>query len=307
MLVRKTVTSLNCQPGSIALGETSTCTAEVKDASGGPVSGAVSFESSNEAGQLEPSICTLVDLGEISACAVTFSPKATGVFPITASYQGDADQPGQATVSVSDTKTSLTCQPESLALGEASTCTAEVKNTGAGPDSVSGSVSFKTDHKGRFEPSSCSLDERNACTVKYFPEAIEPVEGGESHLITASYEGDANHLASSASEAVTVGTVSVGLTCEAPDQGEFGSCVVRVVSESRSRGLTGTVKLTSSLPGQFSPSVCTLAPFLNNDGAFCSMTYFPIVAGVHELTALYSGDPTHPRAIGRLQINVADG
>ncbi len=409
IVISHTVTSLTCQPESLALGEASTCTAEVKNAGAGSdrLPGTVSFKSSNEAERLEPSSCTL---GEGSTCSVTFSPKAAGVSLITATYGGDATHPashdeatvtagrassttvtcggalrfpgadvsclvrvkssgvgapaptgtvkltaeggqipptctliklfgpesacpvtyrtriggvqtisasyvgdlahlpsnGQTTVPVSDTTTSLTCQPKSVGVGEASICTAEVKNAGAGSNSISGTVSFKSDHKGRFEPSSCSLGEGNACTVKYVPEVVGADEASDKHLLTASYEGDPTHPASQTETAVTV-TSSVRLVCTVRVQGELGSCVVRVVNGGiGSKSLTGTVKLTTSNVGQIGTPVCTLSPFINNDGGFCLTTYLPLVAGAHEIHAFYSGDDTHPPVTGKLQIDVVD-
>jgi Bacterial Ig-like domain (group 3) len=412
VVVSQPVTSLTCQPDSLALGEASTCTAEVKNVGAGPdiLPGTVSFKSSNEAEQLEPSSCTP---GAGRACSVTFAPKVAGVFLITATFGSDAAHPaskaeatvaagratattvncgqalrfpdtdasclvrvkslgagataptgtvkltaeggsipptctlikligpesacpatyrthigglqaisanylgdlihrpsnGQATVPVTDTTTSLTCEPESPALGETSTCTAEVKNAGAGPDDLSGTVSFKSDHEGQFAARTCSLGESDACTVKYLPEMLDTEEAGGRHLLTATYEGDATHPASHGEATLAVRSISVKLVCSAPVQGALGSCVARVVNEGRigSRSLTGTVKFTTSTPGQFGTPVCTLLPFIDNEGGFCSSTYFPIVAGAHEISAFYSGDDTHPRASAKDQIEVADG
>jgi hypothetical protein len=401
--VSDTVTSLTCQPESPAVGEASTCTAEVK--SFGPasdnVSGTVSFSAGGEGQQLEPNSCTL---GEGNACSVNFSPRAGGVYLVTATYEGDATHPashaeatvvargatettvscgsrlrfpdtdvqclvrtkssgvgataatgivrlsgegrgltecrlvqflgpesvaqcgfspkegglqtitahypgdqthlpssGKTTVPVSDTVTSLTCQPESPAVGEASTCTAEVKNAGAASDNLSGILSFKSDHEGRFEPSSCSVDENNICTVRYFPAV------GADHRITATYEGDATHPASHGEATLAVRGTSVKLLCTQQSEAlyEPASCVARVVNTGLgSRSLTGKVRFTSSTDGTFSSPECTLVPFVNNDGGFCATAYTPEAAGVNVIRAFYSGDDAHPPATdGKSQVN----
>ncbi|HEX2391504.1 MAG TPA: Ig-like domain-containing protein [Solirubrobacterales bacterium] len=400
-----TVTSLTCDPESFQAGESTFCTAEVRNIGAAPdtITGTVRFKSSLE-GQPEPSNCTL---GEGNSCSVKFSPKAAGVYPIAATYEGDATHPSSgaetsvaarevttttigcgsavhlagrlvecliqvkssgagataptgtvgftaeggpftpnctliqvigpnsacllryvpseggvksivasydgdqthlpssaaASVSVSNTITTLTCRPQSPAVGESSTCTAEVKNAGVASDSLSGTLSFKSNGEGQFDRGSCNVGESNVCTVNY-----EAKIGGE-HLITATYGGDATHPASHAETALAVRGTSVDLTCptESIAPGASGTCLARVVNEGLgSRGLTGTVSFTSDGEGTFSAGQCTLAPFAGEDGGFCSVRYTPSAAGVHVIGAAYSGDATHPPARdGKGQINAA--
>jgi len=226
-----------------------------------------------------------------------YFPVEAGVQAVTAEYTGDeTHQPGsaQTTVRVSSTLTSMSCDRESLAVGESATCTAEVRNAGAASDSFSGTISFKSENEGRLEPSSCTVDrENNVCTVKYFPEV------GVDHRVIATYSGDATHPAGVAEVPLTVRGPSIKLVCTPrdPDLGDTASCVARVVNRGLgAKSLTGTVRFESSSDGRFSPPVCTLLPFLN-DGGFCSTTYTPEVVGAHFIHAVYSGDATHPRAI----------
>lgn len=401
--VSDTATSLTCSPESPVVGEASTCTANVK--SFGPVSdasGTVSFKSSGEGGQLEPSSCTL---GEGAACSVNFSPKVGDEYQVTATYEGDTTHPssrdettvtargatvttvkcsgrivfpdtptgclaivknldpgatlprglvviragaeiarcslvdlsplrpesaaecnfapreggqlpivanyigdrthlpssGNTTLAVTNSATSLNCQPESPAVGEASICTAEVRNTGAASDDLSGTLSFKSNQEGRFEPSSCNVDESNVCTVKYFPAV------GTNHLVTATYGGDAAHPGSRGEATLAVRGTSISLlSCgQETEVYEPVSCVARVVNNGLgSRSLTGKVQFTSSTDGRFSSRECTLLPFLNNDGGFCSVSYTPEAAGANVISAVYSGDDTHPPARdGKGQVN----
>ena len=88
------------------------------------------------------------------------------------------------------------CSPDSVAVGETSTCTATVTDTGGGaPSSPGGTVAFATDSQGEFAPAaSCSLAPAGAgassCTVDYVPGAAG------THSITATYGGNATHGAS---------------------------------------------------------------------------------------------------------------
>lgn len=239
-----------------------------------------------------------------------YTPKEATLQKIIATYGGDKthlSSSAKATVVVSHTVTSLTCRPESLAVGEASTCTAEVKNTGAAPN-LSGTLSFKSDLEGRFEPSSCRVEESNVCTVKYFPEVGAGEEGGK-HLITAAYEGDSAHPASQAEAALAVRGTSVKLACSQQSEalGDTAVCVARVVNEGIGpKSLTGTVQFSSSREGRFSSAVCTLTPLINGEGGFCSTSYTPELPGAHVIHAVYSGDSTHPPAIdGKSQVNAA--
>jgi hypothetical protein len=411
--VSDTATSLTCNPESPAVGEASTCIAEVKSfgAASEEASGTVSFKSSSEAEQLEPSSCTL----ERNVCSVKFSPKASGVYRITATYEGDATHPssqaeasvaargatetelrcgsvlrspgdrvgclviakslgskataptgrikvrgdgfrvtegfttlgectliplteinkkpesaaeclivperggqlratasypgdrthlpssGEAIVPVTDTATSLTCDQDKLAVGEASTCVAEVRNAGAASDSLTGTIGFVTNRNGHFEPGFCNVEQSRICTVKYFPGV------GGDHQFTATYEGDETHPASHDQVTFTVFGTSVKLTCAHPTEAlyEPARCAAHVVNEGLgSRNLTGTVHFSSEGEGKFSSGgECTLSP-LDEDGGVCNVSYTPEAAGAHVIRAIYSGDDTHPQAIdGKSQVD----
>ena len=99
------------------------------------------------------------------------------------------------------TSTAAACSPDSVAVGETSTCTATVTDTGGGaPSSPGGTVAFATDSQGEFAPAaSCSLSPAGAgassCTVEYVPGAAG------THSITATYGGNAQHDGSTSTAA----------------------------------------------------------------------------------------------------------
>jgi hypothetical protein len=94
------------------------------------------------------------------------------------------------------TKLSIACTPKALALGDSTTCTATV--TDSGPVSARvpplGVVSFTLEGAGTFDPNDdCALEESGAfssrCTVTYTPSAIA---GGE-HTLHGTYDGADGH------------------------------------------------------------------------------------------------------------------
>src|SRR5439155_6202024 len=95
------------------------------------------------------------------------------------------------------TSTSVSCSPSPLIINQATSCTATVTDTSAGPTTPTGSVSFTTNSTGTFNPpsASCTLAAGTTagtatCSLSYTPS----VTG--HHLITGSYGGDSTHSAS---------------------------------------------------------------------------------------------------------------
>ena len=300
-----TVTTVKCSGRIVFPGTPTGCLVIVKNLDPGATlpRGLVVIRAEGEIAR-----CSLVDLSPLrpeSVAECNFAPREGGRLPIVATYIGDRTHlpsTGNTTLAVTNSATSLSCQPESPAVGEASICTAEVKNTGVASDDLSGTLSFKSDQEGRFEPSSCNVGESKVCTVKYFPAV------GADHLVTATYGGDAAHPGSDAEATLAVRGTSISLlSCgQETEVYEPVSCVARVVNTGLgSRSLTGTVRFTSSTDGRFNSRECTLLPFLNNDGGFCSVSYTPEAAGPNVISAVYSGDDTHPPARdGKGHVNV---
>jgi hypothetical protein len=212
---RSTSTSVSCSPDPVAVDAPTTCTATVTDTDGGTAStptGTVSF-GSNGAGSFNANQCTLSGSGASASCSVSYTPSAvgTGVNTITATYGGDsihADSSGSETVTVlRSTSMGVSCAPGTVAVGQASTCTATVTTDpvgGAPPPPPTGSVGFATSGAGSFNANQCTLSGSGAsasCSVSYTPAALGSLR---TDTITASYGGDSTHAGSSATAAVTV-------------------------------------------------------------------------------------------------------
>jgi hypothetical protein len=97
----ETQTSVACQPPTVALGGTTSCTATVTPLAGGTFpTGTVSFSG----GSFAPgSACTLAALTGATACKLSYRPAGPGTDTISATYSGDATHQGSngtATVQV---------------------------------------------------------------------------------------------------------------------------------------------------------------------------------------------------------------
>jgi hypothetical protein len=134
-----------------------------------------------------------------------------------------------------------------------------------------------------------------------------------THTVTGTYSGSGSHLGSGSSGfALTVNkrTISVSISC-APVPGMVGTsttCTATVTdTDVGTKSLpSGTVSFASSGAGTFLDSPCTLAPVGPTEpfSSQCAVTYTPSMAGVHTITASYSGSATHLAADGSYALTV---
>jgi Bacterial Ig-like domain (group 3) len=121
-----------------------------------------------------------------------------------ADYGWDLTQINLTIQQVRQTATVLSCSPSTVAVGQSTTCTAQVFDIDRGlPITPTGKITFATNRAGSFSSARCSLtgSSTNAsCTVSYTTLGI----GRGEHALTASYSGDSNHLASSGQTIVAV-------------------------------------------------------------------------------------------------------
>lgn len=213
---RTTTTTIACSPSPVALSAPSSCTATVKDTSpptGSAPVGTVAF-TSDGSGSFSASSCQLTASGSSGTCAVSYTPSAigSGTHTITGSFTPDATDTVHASssgtfglkVSARTTSTTLTCLPNPVASGSATTCQATVSDISAGTKTApTGSVGFSATGSGAFSAPNCSLANPTAtsasCSLTYTPSA------SGAQTITAGYAGDATHLSSSK-------TFSLGVT-----------------------------------------------------------------------------------------------
>jgi len=111
------------------------------------------------------------------------------------------------------TSTSVSCAPGSVAVGQASTCTATVSDAGSSAITTpTGTVSFSSDSPGSFSSGgSCTVAATStagvaSCAVDY----VSSAQGSGTHTITAGYGGDSTHAASGGTASLTVTTAGGG-------------------------------------------------------------------------------------------------
>ena len=303
----RTLTAPSCQPGTVGVGQSATCTATVTDYGLGEATptGTVSFTTDSSGSFGGTAGCTLSEGSTgTSSCQVTYTPSSagSGSHVLTASYSGDdAHAPGiaQTTVAIDrvTTSTAVSCTPASVVVGQTASCTATITVSDASAGPPTGSVTFATNGPGVFSATGCQLPARSgataSCSSSYVPSAIGP----GTHQLTAAYGGDGGHAASQGSNPLGVGeaptSTSIGCAPPSVTVGKTTTCTITVTDAgSGAQTPTGAVTLKSSGAGSFSN--CTLAAH-GTGAATCMFTYEPAnaAAGAPRLTATYGGDGDH--------------
>src|SRR6185437_15816564 len=213
-----TTTVLDCEPNPVPIGGTTSCTAVVTDtvAGGTAPTGTVAFTSDTSGGTFSSSSCPLAPdstTGQAD-CVVSYTPAQGGsgsTQTVTAAYGGDgshAASSGQAALilTVRTTSTAVTCSPRTVAVGQATSCTATVTDPEQSPTAPTGTVTFTSDTSdGTFSSGSCTLaagstSGQASCAVSYTPGQV----GSGTQNITVAYGGDSSHTASSDETQLTV-------------------------------------------------------------------------------------------------------
>ena len=325
-----TKATLACNPASLAVGGSSTCTATVTDEAASPSTprGNFTFSHSNEGVFSPQASCVLIAAGDgkSATCQLIYIPIATGAHQLTALYSGDeAHTSSEATSSLSvtagggnkdATKATLACVPSNLPAGGSSTCTATVTDEAGTPSTPRGNFTFSHSNEGVFSPqASCVLiaagDGKSAsCQITYIPTAVGP------HQLTALYSGDEAHNQSEGVTALTVTspggethTTKATLDC-APasvEVSQLSHCAVTVedTAATGATSPTGKVAFTTDSEGAFSATECDLAA-TDAKSATCAVDYTPArrQSGHHVLTVAYRGDETHATSSGQFSLGV---
>jgi hypothetical protein len=315
-----TTTVLNCSPNPVPIGQATSCTAIATDTvpGGTAPTGPVTFTSDTSGGSFSSSSCTLAPDSTIgqSTCVVSYTPgrAAFGTTQtVTATYGGDgshAGSSGQAALvlTVRTTATALTCKPNTVAIGQATSCTATVTDATASPTTPTGQVTFISDTSGgSLSSSSCTLAPNSAsgqasCAVSYTPGQV----GSGNQTITAVYGGDGSHTASSdeATLIVTLRATTTVLACQR-SLVVFQKCTATVKDTSPGSATTptGTVSFSSSGRGIFSATHCTLSG--TGTSASCTVIFQPLASlplNSQTVTASYGGDGTHQSSTGSTKL-----
>lgn len=313
---RTTTSTVMLSPASVLVGEASTITVTVADSAGAgtPVtpSGTVTFLSTVGTDTFAGS-CTLAETvpGTASCNTVTVTPNmvAGGTHGITADFAATnnihANSSGNAnlTVNARSTSTAVTLLPTAVFVGETSTATVVVTDTGATgtPSAPSGTVTVVSD-VGSDVIGACTLapsgPSTSSCAAGITPQMV----AGGTHNITATFtatddiHSDSNSNASPQALTVnpraTITALAINNVPPTVFVNESASITV-TVSDNTVAGSPfipgGTITLTSTVVTDVF-SACTLAPPPGPGvSATCNATVTPqmVAGGLHNLTASY--------------------
>src|SRR5437016_4241012 len=207
------------------------------------------------------------------------------------------------------TSTSVTCFPTSVAVNQATTCTATVTDTSPTPTLPTGMVTFFSSASGSFTPPNpCTLGPTSSstsrCSVSYTPSP--GTEGPQT--MTATYSGDLTHQGSTGmtSLLVTQRTTSTTVSCSVAFLTDHHAtpCTATVADTSPGTPITpsGPIAWRSSGKGTFSPNPCTLSGAGGTATCIVTYTASPGKPLPQTITGTYRGDTDHSGSSGTTPI-----
>jgi hypothetical protein len=208
----------------------------------------------------------------------TTAPTAAGSYAVIATinnpdYSGSAS--GSLTIAKAATTITFSANPISPTLGQPDLLSAAVSGVGQ----PGGAVAFTS---GATTLCAAALNASGMASCSFVPST----DGNLT--VTAQYQGDGNHLASSASQTLFVYDAAVKLQLSSTQLVYPGATNVTVcISPATSATATGSVQIFDGT---------TLLATLNVQGGGCAYWYISpgLSAGRHQLTAVYSGDRNNP-------------
>jgi hypothetical protein len=204
------------------------------------------------------------------------------------------------------TTTAAGCAGSSAVIGIATTCTATVADTIAGPVAT-GTVGWtRPSGGGTLSASSCALTSA-VCSVRYTP---APGSAGTQQL-GAAYAGDATHAPSRGKASLTVirRSSSIAVSCRPTTivHGSSTVCTATVADASGGVAVAPNGDVNWSAPasaGTLNSTSCALTT--QNGGRRCSVSFKTRLAfrGQFSLTATYAGDANHTGKTGTARATV---
>src|SRR5436309_367564 len=315
---RTTSTTIVCSPSSVQIGQSSTCTASVKDTSPGTPStpaGTVDF-TNDGSGSFTGAPCNLGAVNSTTAdCSVSFAPSGTSARTetITGTYTpapSDTFHDGSlGTFALSvivaglhSTSTSVSCTPSNVVVNQATSCTATIRDTQtSGATAPTGTVTFTP-------AGTCTLGNPSgssaSCSVNVTPTAAGPMS------VSARYNGDSTHATSSGSTTINVNkrATSTAVNCgpNPVNTNSSTNCTATLTDTDVGAVITptGSVSFASNSTGTFNLLTCSLTATATTGVSSCSVSYTPGTAGHHKITGSYAGDSSHTGSSGSATVTV---
>ena len=279
-----TTTTLTAVPNPSVVGQPVTLTATVTSAGGIP-DGTVEF-SLPSGPQTVPLTNGVAELVVPSGAIVPFP---LGSSPITATYSGSANfeassgtlVPAQQ-VNQASTTTTVTAAPSPSVLGQSVTFTITVAPVPPGSGTPTGSVSVSIDG------GAATVIALSGGTATLTTSAL----GVGDHTVQASYAGNADYAASSASVNHTVAKAATTLTLtSSPDPSQPGETVTFTATVTDSAPETPSGSVSFSIDGAPAGNVAIA-------GGVATLTINTLGAGTYNVDATYSGDADFAASAG---------
>jgi subtilase family serine protease len=268
-----TTTALLAVPTVVTIGQQATLTATIAP---GDATGTVAF--TNGASTIVGCAAVAVTAGSASCATTTLG---LGANVITATYGGDGGHlASSTTITVSvlpppvATTTVVSTSKSAVAVGASVTFTATVTPAGA-----TGTVSFA---EGATAISGCD----NVALISGTATCASSTLAVGPHTISATYHGDAGHLSSQGSHAITVTLRSSAVTVHVPSTTIVYGATTAVTATVSAADLTAPGTVTFTIGGA---PLCTAA-VSTTKVATCTVTWSAI--GPLKLGATYSGGGT---------------
>jgi hypothetical protein len=280
-----TVTALSASAGSSVFGQSVSFTAMVGVIlpGGGSPTGTVQFmvDGSNTGGPVGLSSTS----GGIVAASLNIASLTAGTHTLTASYSGDSSFTSSTantltlTVARASTSTALGTSANPSTFGQSLSFTATV-TANAGSSAATGAVQFLIDGNNAGSPIPV-VNTAGSITASFSPASLS----AGSHVISASYSGDADFAA------------SIGVLTQSVDKVNTGTTVTASTNNSvTGQTLTFTAAVTASASGGTPTGTIQFLIDGTNAGSPVSLvggsatTATSLSAGSHTIQAIYSGD-----------------
>jgi len=270
-------------PAAPVFGATVTLTASLVAASGLPMpTGTVAFTDGAAGLGVAP-------VGADGHASVGTSTLSVGTHSIVAVYSGDTSYQSAtaaaASIVVGKAATSVALTSNTAPAGQPVTLTAAVTVVSPGSGTPGGTVDFRSGSTAIAGCTGIAVQNGSAACNTSFAQA-------GSYTIGASYNGDANTAASTASLTLTTGRSAAAITTAfapaAPGYGAAVTITATLVGAAGQPSPTGTVA--------FSDGLTALGTAPVSAGGQASVAVSTLIAGTHSIVAVYSGDANYQLA-----------
>jgi hypothetical protein len=276
-----------CTPSPVVVGKPTTCTPTITGSK--PFTGTITWTTSGS-GKFSPTsaVCKLSKTK--NSCLVKYTPSSAGTVTITASYSpsGSSKNPSSSgtfslTVNKTTSKTTLSCSPNSVAVGSSKKIKCTLTVTGYNPTPPI-RIMIGGSGGANIAISPCP-------SWPHWCIALGGTEAG-TVTITASYGGDGNNTASSSIVSLTIKPVKAKLSvsCTSPSAGVGSGVTCTATLTGYYGSVSGETISWSQISGKGSVSFPSLATCALSSAGTCSIAVTGVSKGSVTIEAVYSGD-----------------